>query len=117
MTCVNEIHNPRASIQAIAYEGMTNVGSPINVSGLLVHALPDKAEAVRARLLQLPGIEVHAVSPEGRLVVTLENASDQDMADIFARVQALPDVLSASLVYHHSEDTEEASPSAQEIQP
>ena len=59
------------------------MGSPINISGLLVHAHPEKAEAVRARLLQMPGIEVHAVSPEGRLVVTLENASDGDMAATF----------------------------------
>ena len=93
------------------------MSSEINISGLLVHALPDKAEAVRARLLQLPGIEVHAVSPEGRLVVTLENASDREMADTFERVQTLPDVLSASLIYHHSEDTQETSPSAQETQP
>ena len=93
------------------------MGSPINICGLLVHALPAKVDEVRARLLQLPGIEVHAVSPEGRLVVTLENADDREMADTFGRVQALPDVLSASLIYHHSEDTEETSPLAQEIQP
>ena len=91
--------------------------SQVNISGLLVHTLPDTAQAVRGRLLQIPGIEVHAVSPEGRLVVTLENTSDRDMADTFERVQALPDVLSASLVYHHSEDTQETSPSPQEIQP
>lgn len=93
------------------------MGSPINISGLLVHALPGKLDAVRARLLQLPGVEIHAASPEGRLVVTLENASDREMADTFERVQSLPDVLSASLIYHHSEDTEQTSPSAQEIQP
>lgn len=98
-------------------EDITEVDSRINVSGLLVHAHPDRADSVRARLLQMPGVEVHAVSPEGRLVVTLENASDREMADTFERVQALPHVLSASLIYHHSEDTEETSPSAQEIQP
>lgn len=93
------------------------MGSEINISGLLVHARPEKSEAVRERLLQLPGIEVHAVSPDGRLVVTLENTSDREMANTFERVQTLPDVLSASLIYHHSEDTQETSPSAQEIKP
>jgi nitrate reductase NapD len=93
------------------------VGSEINISGLLVHAHPDRAEAVRMRLLQIPGLEVHAVSPEGRLVVTLENASDGDMATTFERVQTLPDVLSASLIYHHTEDTQDTSPPAQENKP
>jgi nitrate reductase NapD len=80
------------------------VGTAINISGLLLHAHPDRAEALCAQLRQMPGIEVHAVSPEGRLVVTIENANDQDMADTFARLQALPDVLSASLIYHHADD-------------
>lgn len=103
--------------EALRPQDISDVGSPINISGLLVHAHPDRAEAVRVRLLELPGIEVHAVSPEGRLVVTLENASDGDMAATFERVQTLPDVLSASLIYHHSEDTQDTSPSAQEIKP
>ncbi|HET9699882.1 MAG TPA: chaperone NapD [Burkholderiales bacterium] len=93
------------------------MGSAINISGVLVHARPESAEAVRARLMQLPGVEVHAVSPDGRLVVTVENADDREMADTFERVQALPDVLSASLIYHHSEDTQDTAPSAQEIKP
>jgi nitrate reductase NapD len=81
------------------------MGIPINISGLLLHARPERAEALCERLLQMPGIEVHAISPEGRLVVTLENAGDGEMTDTFARIQALPDVLSASLIYQHSEDT------------
>jgi nitrate reductase NapD len=83
------------------------VGTAINISGLLLHAHPDRAEALCARLQQLPGVEVHAVSPEGRLVVTLENADDRSMADAFARLQALPDVLCASLVYHHSDHSDD----------
>jgi nitrate reductase NapD len=101
---------------SLRFKETAGVDTSINISGLLVHARPDKAQAVRARLRGIPGVEVHAVSPEGRLVVTLENASDRDMADTFERVQALPDVLSASLIYHHSEDTEEPSSSAQENQ-
>lgn len=93
------------------------MGSEINISGVLVHARPESAEAVRARLMQIPGVEVHAVSPDGRLVVTVENADDREMADTFERVQALPDVLSASLIYHHTENMQETSPSEQEIQP
>lgn len=91
--------------------------TPINISGLLVHARPGRAEALRTRLLDIPGLEIHAVTPEGRLIVTLENASDGDMADAFARVQAMPDVLSASLIYHHSEDPADPRNPPQEPRP
>lgn len=81
------------------------MGTQVNISGLLLHAHPERAEALCEQLLQMPGIEVHAISPEGRMVVTLENTGDNEMADSFARIQALPDVLSVSLIYQHSEDT------------
>jgi nitrate reductase NapD len=93
------------------------VDLPINISGLLVHARPDRAAALREQLLDIPGLEIHAITPEGRFVVTLENVSDREMTDAFARVQTMPDVLSASLIYHHSEDPRDAEPSAQEPRP
>ncbi|HXK29251.1 MAG TPA: chaperone NapD, partial [Candidatus Binatia bacterium] len=44
----------------------------MNISSLLIHAQPQRAEHVRAQLEQLPGVEVHAVTEEGRLIVTVE---------------------------------------------
>ncbi len=83
----------------------------MNISGVLVHARPEQAAEVAERLTALPGVEVHAVSAEGRLVVTVEEADTRMMADRVVQVQDVPGVISAAMIYHHYEaddDTETA---------
>lgn len=75
----------------------------VNIAGILVAALPGQIESLRVRLAALAGVEVHAVSPEGRMVVTVERAADRDMTAAFDDISRLPGVLSAALVYHHDE--------------
>jgi nitrate reductase NapD len=83
----------------------------MNISGVLVRSLPENINAVTARLEALAGVEVHGASPDGRLVVTVEESGDRAMADTVVRMQDLPGVLSASMIYHQYEeepDPEEA---------
>lgn len=72
----------------------------MNVAGVLVHATPAKLDEVRRALAALPGVEIHAATDDGRLVVTVEDAlipaSDTVMA-----LHRLDGVLSVALVYHH----------------
>lgn len=76
----------------------------MNITGILVHARPDQAEAVRVRLEAMPGVEVHAVTPEGRLVVTIEKADDREMAETFEGFAQIPQIISTALVYHHFDE-------------
>jgi len=78
--------------------------SGIHVSGVLVRTRPECLDSVRAQLESAPGIEVHAMTPEGRLVTVVEKPSDHELADAFNDMQNTAGVLSASLVYHYSED-------------
>lgn len=81
----------------------------MNICGILVHSQPDGFEAVKDRLLALPGVEVHGVSDEGRAVVTLETDNDDDvMADSLLQIQHTEGVIAASMIYHHSEEDNEA---------
>lgn len=75
----------------------------MNITGVLVHAHPDRQAAVRDRLAALPGVEVHASAPGGRLVVTVEDVAEARAADTLLAVHRLPGVVSAALVYHHFE--------------
>jgi nitrate reductase NapD len=84
----------------------------VNITGILVSAQPGQAERLRAELTAMPGVEVHAVTPEGRMVVTVEKATDREMTEAFDALNRLPGVLSAALVYHHDEDLVEAPRSA-----
>ena len=78
----------------------------MNISGVLVHARPERAQAVARELETLPGVEVHAISEEGRLVVTVEEPDARMMADRVVQVQDVPGVISAAMIYHHYEEDE-----------
>jgi len=76
----------------------------MNIAGVVVFASPNAATELQTQLTTLSGVEVHAVSDEGKMVVTIENQHESDLADTVMEVQKLEGVLSASLVYHHNEN-------------
>jgi nitrate reductase NapD len=76
----------------------------VNITGILVSAQPRQTERLREQLAAMAGVEVHAVSPEGRMVVTVERPTDAEMTAAFDAINRLPGLLSAALVYHHDED-------------
>lgn len=75
----------------------------LHVSSLVVHGRPERLAGLRADLTGLPGVEVHAAAPSGKLVVTLETASEQEILARLATISALEGVLAASLVFHQVE--------------
>ncbi|MBI3372218.1 MAG: chaperone NapD [Betaproteobacteria bacterium] len=81
----------------------------MNISGILVYAQLERLELVRTALRSMPGVEVHATTTEGRMVVTLELPGDAEMASAMTALSRAPGVLSASLVYAHCEDFDEPS--------
>lgn len=89
-------------------------GKILNISGIVVHAHPQHQALVTTALGKLPGVEIHAASPDHKLVVTIEADDDRSTTDCFETIRQLPGVLSASMVYHHFEDSQSLE---QEIQP
>jgi nitrate reductase NapD len=90
----------------------------VNISGLIVYARPAQClEALRARLAALPGVEVHATTAEGRMVVTVERPTDGEMTEAFERIGALDGVAATALVYHHDEPIDESPALRQESKP
>ncbi len=79
----------------------------MNIAGVVIHARPEKLAGVEAQLLGLPGVEVHATAEDGRMVVTVEDEAPR-LADTVMGLQDVDGVLSASLIYHHFEDSEQA---------
>ena len=43
----------------------------VNITGIVVYTRPERSGAVRDALAAIAGVEVHAISPEGRMVVTV----------------------------------------------
>ena len=78
----------------------------LHISSLLVHAHPAALERVRATIDALDGVDVHGASREGKIVVTLECASEGGITERLAAIREVPGVLSAVLVFHRIEPLE-----------
>ena len=77
----------------------------MNLSGILVIAAPGRFDEVVAGLPGLPGVEVHHVdAAASRAVVVQEAAGIDQEVDGLRRIQLLPGVASAEMVYHYFGD-------------
>jgi nitrate reductase NapD len=79
----------------------------MNISSAIIHAQPGQAEAVLVRLAEVSGVEVHAVSPEGKIIVTLEAEDDAAVIRSYEIIGLLDGVLSAAMVYNQTESEPE----------
>lgn len=79
----------------------------MNISSAIIHARPGHAEAVQRSLACLAGVEIHAVSDEGKLIVTIETPDDRETADTFEAISRMDHVMSTSMVYHQTESDPE----------
>lgn len=83
---------------------MPNTGShAMNISSAVIHARPGEVAVVQAGLAMLAGVEVHAISPEGKLIVTIETEDDASAVVLYERIGQLDGVMSAAMVYHQTE--------------
>jgi len=76
----------------------------VSITGLVIHAAPKNAATVQAAIEALDGAEVHKVTEDGRLVVTVDHPDDNEAAQVFESFKTIAGVLSTSLVYTHFEE-------------
>ncbi|MDP2132677.1 MAG: chaperone NapD [Sulfuritalea sp.] len=79
----------------------------MNISSAIVHARPGAVAIVETGLATLDGVEVHAISPEGKLIVTIETDDDASNVATYDRIGQLDGVMSAAMVYHQTESEPE----------
>lgn len=83
----------------------------MNITGIVINASPGCADTVCRALAAIGGVEVHAVTPEGRMVVTVERRDDPEVRQALEAIARIQGILSTALVYHHDELlTEELNP-------
>ena len=73
-------------------------GGELHVSSLIVHGRPDRVTAIGAAMRGMAG----------KMVVTLETASQSDIVARINEISLLDGVLSAVLVYHQVEPLSDA---------
>ena len=79
--------------------------SEVHISSMVVHARPDHLQAVKSRIEQLPGAEIHGESECGKLVIVLESNTQTYITDVIEKISDIDHVLSTALVYHHIDQT------------
>ena len=75
----------------------------MNISGVLVKAYPEKIVTIEKILATMNGVEVHG-NKDGRIVITVEQASAGRVSDTMVEIQDVPGVLSAAMIYHQFDD-------------
>lgn len=75
----------------------------LHIASMVVHALPQRLPEVRTAILAIAGAEIHGASDTGKLVVTLEAPSTDDMMARISEIQRQDGVLASALVYQHAD--------------
>lgn len=76
----------------------------MNISGVLVKAYPEHIQSIEKILVTLEGVEVHGNNEDGRIVITVEDESANNISDTLVQIQDVPGVLSAAMIYHQFEN-------------
>lgn len=74
------------------------------IVSLIVNAFPDHLDGVAAEIAALPGAEVHAQDPKGKLIVVLEAPTQGDIGAMANAISGIPHVLSAAMVFQATDE-------------
>ncbi|MCB2102416.1 MAG: chaperone NapD [Rhodobacterales bacterium] len=80
----------------------------MSISSLVMHVRPEAIDAVTVALGEFEGVELHAVTEDSRLVVTVDQPDNRKASDTLTRLQGLSGVLNASLIYNYFEPDTDA---------
>ena len=80
----------------------------MNISSVIVIPRAEQVAQVKALLSGYEGVEVAAVSPEGKIIATIETDSDRATIQTYEAISLLDGVMSAAMVYHQREDQPDA---------
>lgn len=75
----------------------------MDISSVIVSAKPENGAVLKSLLESTDGVEVHAVAEDGRMIVTIEAASEKDTVKTYEMIGQMPGVLAVSMVYHQVE--------------
>jgi len=84
----------------------------MNISSAIVYCRPEQAAPLRTWLASQAGVEVHAATVDGKLVISVEADSDRNAAATYEAIERTEGVLSMALVFQQNESNPE-----QEIAP
>ncbi|MDR2186657.1 MAG: chaperone NapD [Azonexus sp.] len=76
----------------------------MNISSAILYVAPARLDAACALLAAMPGVDIHARSASGKVVITIEDDDTDAAAERYAALHGLPGVASVAMVYQYSDD-------------
>lgn len=70
------------------------------IASILVQARPERLADVEAAIVALAGCEIYGRDPKGKLVVVVDSPDAGALGTTLNTIALLPDVFTASLVFH-----------------
>ena len=70
------------------------------VASVLVQARPQRLDAVQAAIAEIRGAQIAQRDERGKLVIVLDSSHGESIGESLTKMSLLPDVISASLVFH-----------------
>ncbi|WP_163133666.1 MULTISPECIES: chaperone NapD [Agarivorans] len=78
-----------------------------HISSAVVLCQPDRIKEVIDQISDLEGLEVHGFNPEGKIVVSIESQTRNNIVTTLEDIGKLEAVLSSNLVFHQFEPANE----------
>lgn len=78
----------------------------MTICSLVIQALPDQLKTVSQSLMSMEGVEIHAQTDEGKMIVSIDHPSRSYCGNTMTKMTRIGGVMSASLVYEYQEDLE-----------
>jgi periplasmic nitrate reductase NapD len=75
-------------------------GGTAEIASILVQTRPERLAAAEAAIGALAGAEIFGRDARGKLVVVVEAVGSEPIGEMLTRISLLPDVVTATLVYH-----------------
>jgi len=75
----------------------------MNVSSIVVRTATENMNTVMTEINSIDLCEVHFNDNQGKIVVTIEGESVHDQIELMKRIQDLPFVLNANLMFSYSD--------------
>jgi nitrate reductase NapD len=79
------------------------IGEPLHIVSLSVRTSPSNVQAAQDAVCQLPGAEIHAVTKDGQIVITIEADNEAQILATMSSIRGLAGVISLALTFHQVE--------------
>lgn len=76
----------------------------------MLYTRPERLASILDMLRKMEGVEVHAVTPDGRMVITVEKDDQEQFSQTVLDLRGIDGVMDANLIYHFHEDDFEDGP-------